>query len=948
MSIDFGGEFMKIAIVKAGVPMEIVLNKESQRKTPAAVSIRDGERFFGEPAVNDAMRYPKTSYRYLHEVIGKDFDNPLVVEFKKKYPYYEIERDPRTGSVLFVHDENTKYSPEELVGMILQKAKEYAETFAEQPITESVITVPPFFNQAERRAMLRAADLAGLKVLQLINDNTAVALNYGMFRRKSFNSTPSYYMFFDIGASATITTVVEYQVVKVKSATSGLTDTFPQLTIRGVGYDRTLGGSVFQRRLRDHLSKEFDKVKKTKKDVFTDLKAQFKLYKEAGRVKQVLSANVEHFAQVENLLDDEDFRLKVTREEFEALCPDLFDRIAHTVKEALDSSQITLSEISEVILMGGGTRVPKIQEVLKHSIKRDDLGKGINTDEAAALGAVYQAANLGKGFKAQKFNIKDGVLYPIQVDSDTSSSDEAAKIIKRTLFGRMQTYPQKKVMTFNKHVKDFSFEVNYGDLSFLDINELKELGNTTLETISLSGVGEAFSKHSQDGTVAKGIKAHFRLDESGIIHVESVSVFVTEVVEIPVEDEESTLSKLGKSFSKFFGGGDDKEEPKDGTPEEKPSSDTTDSTRQQDDSRKDDTTTTSSSPTKDEKPKTLKKEKQKNVIIKEDLKISVEVHDLKDPDAEKMKLAKKHLNDLRKQDEEKMLLDKVKNEIETFIFDTRDKLEQAAYIKCSTEQERSNILEALSTASDWMYELEDSTPRKVYQDKLTELHNMVKDLFDRVYEYQERPVAIEALNSRVNHSEFFLEGMKNFTAITAGDDQPFTLVEMETLKKLIEETKEWNATVQKEQSESSLTEKPKYTIDDYVTKINALDREIKYLIAKVKNFKPKSTSTNTSSEGSTSNTTTSGKKKKPKKTKTTTMTADKDGETLGLGGDKMTLEDGRDQSSVPTAKDDDDSATKESAKLGDLADDARYEDGDDDESATTTTKTKLSHDETEL
>lgn len=184
-----------------------------------------------------------------------------------------------------------------------------------QQITECVIVVPGFFGQAERRALLTAASLANVKVLQLINDYTAVALNYGIFRRNEINETAQYYMFYDMGASKTTATVVSYQTVKDKATR----ETNPVISILGVGYDRTLGGLEMQLRLRDYLANEFNAMKKTPTDVFTSPRALAKLFKEAGRVKNVLSANANHYAQIEGLLDDKDFKFQVTRDVFEEL-----------------------------------------------------------------------------------------------------------------------------------------------------------------------------------------------------------------------------------------------------------------------------------------------------------------------------------------------------------------------------------------------------------------------------------------------------------------------------------------------------------------------------------------------------------------------------------------------------------------------------------------------------
>lgn len=181
MSVDLGSEWMKVGIVSPGVPMEIALNKESKRKTPAVISFRDNVRLIGEDAQTIGLRFPKQAYSYILDLLGKSIDNPLVELFQKRFPYYEIVPDVDRGTIYFKQDQKTFFSPEELIAQFLSKAKEFAENGAQQPIKECVLTVPGFFNQVERKSLLHAANLAGLKVLQLINDYTAVALNYGKY-----------------------------------------------------------------------------------------------------------------------------------------------------------------------------------------------------------------------------------------------------------------------------------------------------------------------------------------------------------------------------------------------------------------------------------------------------------------------------------------------------------------------------------------------------------------------------------------------------------------------------------------------------------------------------------------------------------------------------------------------------------------------------------------------
>uniref|UniRef100_A0A8C7PZW7 Hypoxia up-regulated protein 1 n=1 Tax=Oncorhynchus mykiss TaxID=8022 RepID=A0A8C7PZW7_ONCMY len=543
MSVDLGSEWMKVAIVKPGVPMEIALNKESRRKTPIAVCLKENERLFGDGALG-SVKNPKFVYRYLQSLLGKKHDNPQVAFYQKRFSEHQLVKDASRGTVVFRNSEVMQYSPEELLGMVLNYSRGLAQDFAEQPIKDAVITVPAFFNQAERRAVLQAAQMAGVKVLQLINDNTAVALNYGVFRRKDINSTAQNMMFYDMGSGSTTATIVTYQTVKTKDS-----GTQPQLQIRGVGFDRSLGGFEMDLRLRDHLAKLFNEQKKTKKDVRENHRAMAKLLKEAQRLKTVLSANAEFMAQVEGLLDEIDFKAKVTRVEFEALCADLFERVPGPVQEALSSAEMSLDEIEQVILVGGSTRVPKVQEVLLKSVGKEELGKNINADEAAAMGAVYQAAALSKAFKVKPFLVREAAIFPIQVEFTRETDDEdgsrSLKHNKRILFQRMAPYPQRKVITFNRYTDDFAFDINYGDLSFLGQNDLSVFGSLNLTTVQLSGVSSSFQKHMD--AESKGIKAHFNMDESGMLLLDR---------SLPCLNSGSfDLSELGNTISSLFGGG---------------------------------------------------------------------------------------------------------------------------------------------------------------------------------------------------------------------------------------------------------------------------------------------------------------------------------------------------------------------------------------------------------
>ncbi|XP_068772695.1 hypoxia up-regulated protein 1 [Struthio camelus] len=892
MSVDMGSESMKIAIVKPGVPMEIVLNKESRRKTPVAVSLKENERLFGDSALGMSIRSPKVAFRYFQDLLGKHIDNPQVALYQSRFPEHELVKDERRQTVIFKLSQTMQYSPEEMLGMVLNYSRGLAEEFAEQPVKDAVITVPAYFNQAERRAVLHAARMADLKVLQLINDNTAVALNYGVFRRKDINATAQNIMFYDMGAGSTVCTIVTYQTVKTKDS-----GTQPQLQIQGIGFDRTLGGLEMELRLRDYLAKLFN-AQHPSKDVRKNPRAMAKLLKEANRLKTVLSANADHVAQIEGLLDDIDFKAKVSRQEFEDLCSDLFQRVPGPVQQALSSAEMNLGGIDQVILVGGATRVPKVQEILLKAVGKEELGKNINADEAAAMGAVYQAAALSKAFKVKPFVVRDAAVFPIQVEFtrevEEDDKSKSLKHNKRVLFQRMAPYPQRKVITFNRYTDDFEFYVNYGDLSFLNQDDMRIFGSLNLTMVRLKGVGDSFKKYSD--YESKGIKAHFNMDESGVLSLDRVeSVFET-LMEDRLE-EESTLTKLGNTISSLFGGGgpmpetgenltdsvqeeeeslaesakeeqgekqDQKSSAEDAGEEQgeekqqspSPSRDKTEATSPKAESQKKEEEEKSdsqdpkenresvkeeepskssddSTATKTEEEKKIKAPKKQKLV--HEITMELDVNDVLDLLEDELKSSMKKLQDLTVRDLEKQEREKSANSLESFIFETQDKLYQEEYQLVSTEEQREEISRKLSEASNWMEEEGFAAATKELKDKLSELKKLCRNLFFRVEERRKWPERLAALDSLLNHSSIFLKGAR----MIPESDQIFTEVELSTLEKAINETTVWKNETLAEQNKLAPTEKPVLLSKDIELKIAALDREVQYLLNKAKFAKPK-------------------------------------------------------------------------------------------------------------
>jgi hypoxia up-regulated 1 len=516
-------------------------------------------------------------------------------------------------------------------------------------------------------------------------------------------------------------------------------------------------------------------------------------------------------------------------------------------------------------------------------VNKEELGKNINADEAAAMGAVYQAAALSKAFKVKPFVVRDAVVYPILVEFTREVEEEpgirSLKHNKRVLFSRMGPYPQRKVITFNRYSHDFNFHINYGDLGFLGPEDLRVFGTQNLTTVKLKGVGESFKKYPD--YESKGIKAHFNLDESGVLSLDRVeSVFETLVEDSP--EEESTLTKLGNTISSLFGGGTTPDAKENGTDviqeeEESPAEGSKDEPGEQAELKeeaespvedtsqpppfepKGDTAPEGEKPTEKESrdkpedqkpnekgeaglegaPPTPEEEKKQKPARKqrmvEEIGVELVVLDLPDLPEDELARSVQKLEDLTFRDLEKQEREKAANSLEAFIFETQDKLYQLEYQEVSTEEQREEISQKLSTVATWLEDEGFEATTVMLKEKLAELRKLCQGLFFRVEERKKWPERLSALDNLLNHSSIFLKGARLIPEM----DQIFTEVEMTTLEKVINETWAWkNATVA-EQAKLPATEKPVLLSKDIEAKMMSLDREVQYLLNKAKFAKPR-------------------------------------------------------------------------------------------------------------
>ncbi|GMS84739.1 hypothetical protein PENTCL1PPCAC_6914, partial [Pristionchus entomophagus] len=571
MSIDLGSQYLKMGLIKQGSTMEIVLNKESRRKTPTLIGMRNGERSFAEQAAQLSLRYAKNVFMHVTDVLGKDQGHIIVEEYKQRLPHAPLVA-AENGSLYFT-DGWTEYSPETLLAMILQNAKAETEAYAGQPVDDVVIAVHPFLTQRERIAIMRAAKIAGLKVLQLLHTGSAAALSWGAFHRKDIDGKKHTMLIYDMGATHVTASLAQFYTDDKKET---------KMKLIGTGYDRSIGGLEITRRMRDHLLVKWEKVEKTEKPLKENPRAMAKLTAEAERVKQVLSANSEIVSQVESLHEEKNLRLKVTREELEGLVGDMVEKLKGPVDEALKMAGLTIEGVDEVVLMGAATRMPLVQKTLQAHVNRD-LGRFLNTDEAIAMGALFQSAHLSKGFKVKPLPIEETVLFPIQAEFTSVFESGESKARQSSLFPLTSVYPSPnpRAISFKSYRDDFSFTVSYGNMEHLSERQRSEIAERELVKVSVSDMKNAVEE-LKEGDEWKETKVGFSIDKSGILRVKTA--------EVVINRPRGAMEALKDSITGMFSKGEEEKDDEEGEKEEKENGNVEEKKEEKEEEKKEDET----------------------------------------------------------------------------------------------------------------------------------------------------------------------------------------------------------------------------------------------------------------------------------------------------------------------------------------------------------------------
>jgi heat shock protein 5 len=422
VGIDLGTTYSCVGVYKNG-KVEIIANDQGNRITPSWVAFTDEERLVGDAAKNQAAINPENTVFDVKRLIGRKYGDTTVQHDKKLLPYKIVDNQGKPYVEVLFKKEKKTYSPEEVSAMVLTKMKEVAEAFLGKEIKNAVVTVPAYFNDAQRQATKDAGTISGLNVLRIINEPTAAAIAYGLDNKGGEKNI----LVFDLGGGTFD--------VSLLTIDNGV---FEVIATNG---DTHLGGEDFDRRVMDYMLKLFKK--KAGKDASKDKKAIQKLRREVERAKRALSNTHQQRIEIEGFFDGADLSETITRAKFEELCMDLFKKTLGPVEKVLDDSSLKKNQVDELVLVGGSTRIPKVQQLLQDYFNGKEPNKGINPDEAVAYGAAVQGGILsGEGGK------ETSDLLLLDVTPLTLGIETVGGVLTK-LIGRNTVIPTKKSQTFS-------------------------------------------------------------------------------------------------------------------------------------------------------------------------------------------------------------------------------------------------------------------------------------------------------------------------------------------------------------------------------------------------------------------------------------------------------------------------------------------------------------------
>lgn len=812
MSVDLGHEFFKVALMRQGVPMEIVLNSHSKRKTTTAVSYFEASRVFGDDALAHISKAPTKVPTFFHSLLGQNFTSEADLEvggawwqkfgLSDLFYKFDLGYDAERGVPTFKIAE-TEAQGEEVLTSILSFAKQMSEDSADgKSVRELVVTVPSDATLRQRQAIISAGEIAGCRVLTLVHETSAFAVQ----RATDDDVTPAkgasdIHLFYNLGSRK-----AEVSIVRFESRPAGMVANkmVPVLTVLGSAIDYSIGGHLMDIRIAEAMLKKFqEKFPKLKDGVAKNPRALRKVLSQAQKTKAVLSSNKVAPFNVESLYEDTDFQATLSRGDFEAMCQDMFDTLSRPIEKALNAANITMSDVKFVEVVGGAWRVPKVQQLLSSYLKSGDsslpLGQHLNGEEAGALGAALVGANSSSSFRVKKIFFTDlsAHEYAVQVTALDGSWEKNYTVL----------YPMGSALGAKKKLS-FSTEEDFKVKLFEDSILVSEYTITGLREL----LENKWSQYNTSG--APKISVSVPLETSGIVEVKQPLATIEELYWVNVTKEKP---KANTSKPKDANGSNASEQ--------------SNETESAENAEKTEEESNTSNATEEEPEVVLKQKKKKH-----EKKLTVKRQDYRPKSLtdENIEELQKRLKALKEHEQEAASMAGLRNELEAYIYGSKDKMEREDIIKVSTEEQREEINKLCTEYEEWVHEAGEGHGKSDFEAKLKSLQDLLSPMEERALELEARidlPETVEEEIATIKDIKKHIA--KNMTWVSTNKTDAAT--------EKLADFESWWAKKQQQQAKLPLHEAPAYTKQEVLSQISKVKKEWEKLkkIKKPKETKPK-------------------------------------------------------------------------------------------------------------